>query len=242
MSVPDDDPGSDGTGAPVGPVVATEDVVKEYESGDRTLRALEGVSLSVDPGEFVAIVGPSGSGKSTLLNTLGLLDAPTAGRVALDGTPASDLSTGERTTMRRETIGFVFQSFYLVPTLSAVENVMVPRLLVGDPAATRRRARGLLDRVGLGDRLDHRPNELSGGQKQRVAVARALVNDPDLLLADEPTGNLDHDTGERVLEVFADIAADGVAVVTVTHDEQVTGYADRIVRLVDGHVDDGGDP
>jgi putative ABC transport system ATP-binding protein len=176
------------------------------------------------------------------LNTLGLLDAPTAGRVALDGTPASDLSTGERTTMRRETIGFVFQSFYLVPTLSAVENVMVPRLLVGDPAATRRRARGLLDRVGLGDRLDHRPNELSGGQKQRVAVARALVNDPDLLLADEPTGNLDHDTGERVLEVFADIAADGVAVVTVTHDEQVTGYADRIVRLVDGHVDDGGDP
>jgi putative ABC transport system ATP-binding protein len=217
-------------------VVEASSVVKEYDNGDRTLRALKGVDFAVDAGEFVAIVGPSGSGKSTLLNVLGLLDEPTTGEVRVDGRPAASLSTRARTERRKHTIGFVFQSFYLVPTLTAVENVELPRLLDGDRRTRRRRARDLLDRVGLGDRVDHYPDELSGGQKQRVAVARALVNDPDLLLADEPTGSLDRETGTTVLDHFVDVADDGVAIVTVTHDELVTDYADRTVNLVDGEV------
>jgi putative ABC transport system ATP-binding protein len=224
------------------PVIEARDVVREYESGSQVLRALDGVDVTVHPGEFVAVVGPSGSGKSTLLNVLGLLDEPTEGSVRVDGTLAADLSTRERTTARRETVGFVFQSFHLVPTLSAVENVMLPRLLVGAPGETRERARDLLCRVGLGDRLHHAPDELSGGQKQRVAVARSLVNGPAVLLADEPTGNLDRDTGEDVLAEFARVTDDGVAVVAVTHDEQVTEFADRTVELVDGNVDPDGEP
>jgi putative ABC transport system ATP-binding protein len=225
----------------VEPVIEASDVVREYQSGSKTLRALKGVDLSIDPGEFVAIVGPSGSGKSTLLNVLGLLDTPTTGTVELEGTDVETLSTRERTDARRETVGFVFQSFYLVPTLSAVENVMVPRLLAGSTRQTRDRAADLLDRVGLGDRLEHRPSELSGGQKQRVAVARSLVNEPRLVLADEPTGNLDRDTGTQVLAEFERIADEGVAVVAVTHDEQVTEYTDRVVRLVDGRIDPDAD-
>jgi putative ABC transport system ATP-binding protein len=225
----------------VEPVIEASDVVREYQSGSKTLRALKGVDLSIDPGEFVAIVGPSGSGKSTLLNVLGLLDTPTTGAVELEGTDVETLSTRERTDARRETVGFVFQSFYLVPTLSAVENVMVPRLLAGSTRQTRDRAADLLDRVGLGDRLEHRPSELSGGQKQRVAVARSLVNEPRLVLADEPTGNLDRDTGTQVLAEFERIADEGVAVVAVTHDEQVTEYTDRVVRLVDGRIDPDAD-
>jgi len=218
--------------------VSAERVIKEYESGSRTLRALKGVDVSIDPGEFVAVVGPSGSGKSTLLNVLGLLDVPTSGRVTLeDDVAVGSLSTRERTDLRKRHIGFVFQQFYLLPTLTARENVEVPRLLEGDPDETRDRARRLLDRVGLGDRRHHYPDELSGGQKQRVAVARSLINDPDLLLADEPTGNLDRETGSRVLDVFSEIVDDGVAVVTVTHDEVVTEYADRTIELVDGEID-----
>jgi putative ABC transport system ATP-binding protein len=218
--------------------ISAENVVKEYESGSRTLRALKGVDVTIDPGEFVAVVGPSGSGKSTLLNVLGLLDAPTTGRVALDdGVTAGSLSTSERTDLRKRHIGFVFQQFYLLPTLTARENVEVPRLLEGRPGETRDRARSLLRRVGLGDRLDHYPDELSGGQKQRVAVARSLINDPDILLADEPTGNLDRETGHQVLDVFREIVDDGVSVVTVTHDEVVTEYADRTIALVDGEID-----
>ena len=231
----------DARDADVEPVIEARDVVREYQSGSKTLRALKGVDLSIDPGEFVAIVGPSGSGKSTLLNVLGLLDTPTTGTVELEGTDVETLSTRERTDARRETVGFVFQSFYLVPTLSAVENVMVPRLLAGSTRQTRDRAADLLDRVGLGDRLEHRPSELSGGQKQRVAVARSLVNEPRLVLADEPTGNLDRDTGTQVLAEFERIADEGVAVVAVTHDEQVTEYTDRVVRLVDGRVDPDAD-
>jgi putative ABC transport system ATP-binding protein len=225
----------DGTGVS-SPVIEARDVVREYESGSRVLRALDGVDLTVRPGEFVAIVGPSGSGKSTLLNVLGLLDEPTAGSVRVDGTAAATLSTRERTAARRETVGFVFQSFHLVATLSAVENVMVPRLLVGSPEETRERARELLRRVGLGDRLHHAPDELSGGQKQRVAIARSLVNGPSVLLADEPTGNLDRDTGEDVLAEFERVTGEDVAVVAVTHDEQVTDFADRTVELVDGCI------
>lgn len=219
------------------PVVAAHDVVREYETGGQTLRALEGVDVAVHPGEFVTVVGPSGSGKSTLLNALGLLDVPTAGRVTVQGTDVASLSIRERTRTRRRTVGFVFQSFHLLPTLTARQNVMVPRLPVGDPGGTADRAASLLDRVGLGDRLDHHPDELSGGQKQRVAVARSLINQPDLVLADEPTGNLDRDTGADVLELFEEITDDGVALVTVTHDELVETYADRTVRLVDGRVE-----
>ncbi|MFC4448709.1 ABC transporter ATP-binding protein [Halorussus aquaticus] len=214
----------------------SRNLVKEYESGGEVLRALKGIDLTVRSGEFVAIVGPSGSGKSTLLNQLGLLDTPTEGTVTVEGTAVSDLSVAERTQLRKRTVGFVFQNFYLIPTLSAVENVKVPRLLERDRRTTHRRATELLERVGLGDRLDHLPNQLSGGQKQRVAVARSLVNDPDLLLADEPTGNLDRDTGSQVLGEFGRITDEGVAVVAVTHDEQVTEFADRTIELVDGNL------
>ena len=217
-------------------VISIADAVKEYRSGDRTLRAPKGISLSIDPGEFVAIVGPSGSGQSTLLNLLGLLDDPHQGQVTVDGARSSGLSTRERTALRRDTVGFVFQDFYLLPTLTARENVAVPGML-SDRERTLARADDLLGRVGLGDRLTHYPNELSGGQKQRVAIARSVVNDPDVLLADEPTGNLDQETGGQVLDVFRGFTDDDIAVVTVTHDTQVESVADRTVELVDGLLD-----
>jgi len=219
-------------------VISATDAVKIYESGDKTLRALDGVSVDVNPGEFAAVVGPSGSGKSTLLNLLGLLDEPSEGTVTVDGTALSTLSKRERTDLRRETVGFIFQSFYLVPTLTARQNVAVPGLVRPDRSDLQERADELLTRVGLGDRIDHYPNELSGGQKQRVAIARALINEPDILLADEPTGNLDQDTGAQVLDVFDEITREGVAILTVTHDEQVTDFADRTIRLVDGRLTD----
>jgi putative ABC transport system ATP-binding protein len=186
---------------------------------------------------MVAVVGPSGSGKSTLLNLLGLLDEPTTGRIELRGEPTAGLSPADRTDVRRKSIGFVFQDFHLLPTLDAVENVRLPTAF--RPGDATGRARDLLGRVGLGDRLSHTPDELSGGQKQRVAIARGLVNDPDVLLADEPTGNLDRDTGTQILEEFRRVSEDGVGVVAVTHDDLVTDYVDRTVRLVDGVV--GGD-
>jgi putative ABC transport system ATP-binding protein len=228
--------GSDEESAAASPVIRSRNVIKEYESGGNVLRALKGIDITVRSGEFVAVVGPSGSGKSTLLNQLGLLDTPTEGTVSVRGTAVSDLSIAERTRLRKRTVGFVFQNFYLIPTLSAVENVKVPRLLDGDRSATHDLATDLLERVGLGDRLDHLPNQLSGGQKQRVAVARSLINEPDLVLADEPTGNLDQDTGSQVLGEFGRITDDGVAVVAVTHDEQVTEFADRTIELVDGRI------
>jgi len=228
--------GATGRSDAVQPVVSGRSVTKEYRTGGETVRALRGIDFRVDPGEFVAIVGPSGSGKSTLLNVLGLLDVPTSGTVELDGVDVATLTDIERTRTRKGTIGFVFQSFHLIPTLSAVENVEVPRLLDRTPKRTRETARDLLDRVGLGDRVDHYPDELSGGQKQRVAIARALVNEPRLLLTDEPTGNLDRDTGDRILGEFDDITDEGVAVVTVTHDDYVANSADRVVNLIDGTV------
>ncbi|MFC6786748.1 ABC transporter ATP-binding protein [Halobaculum halobium] len=218
------------------PVIAGRDVVKEYVTGGETVRALGGIDFRVDPGEFVAIVGPSGSGKSTLLNMLGLLDEPTSGLVELEGVDVETFGDAERTRKRKETIGFVFQSFHLIPTLTAVENVEVPRLLDRTPTRTREIATDLLERMGIGDRLEHYPDELSGGQKQRVAIARALVNEPRLLLADEPTGNLDRDTGDQILAEFDAITDEGVAVVTVTHDDYVAQFADRVVNLIDGTV------
>jgi putative ABC transport system ATP-binding protein len=220
-----------------GLIVRGEDVVKEYQTGNQTVRALKGIDFGIRPSDFVAIVGPSGSGKSTLLNLLGLLDVPTAGTVRLRGEDVSAFSDGERTGRRKLTIGFVFQSFHLIPTLTALENVEMPRMLDRTPVETRERARELLRRVGLGDRLDHYPDELSGGQKQRVAIARSLINDPAILLADEPTGNLDRDTGDQILALFDELRAEeDVAVVTVTHDEYVADAADRVVNLVDGEV------
>ena len=219
------------------PVIRGRNVVREYHMGGQTVRALDGVDFAIRPAEFVAVVGPSGSGKSTLLNLLGLLDMPTHGRVELDDADVSTFSQRERTRTRKRVVGFIFQSYYLIPTLTALENVEVPRLLDRTPVETRDRATELLERVGLGNRLKHRPDELSGGQKQRVATARALINDPNLLLADEPTGNLDRDTGDDILALFDDLRTErDVAVVTVTHDEYVADAADRVVHLIDGEV------
>ncbi len=217
------------------PALALDAVTKRYESGAETVVALDDVDLRVERGEFVTIMGPSGSGKSTMLNVLGLLDEPTTGTVKIDGQLTGNLADDRRTTMRKELLGFVFQDFYLLPTLSAVENVTLPTIF-GDGAPRRERAIDLLERVGLGDRLDHTPTELSGGQQQRVAIARALINEPRILLADEPTGNLDVDTSRQVLDELSAITEDGVSVIAVTHDELVTDYTDRTVELFDGRV------
>ncbi len=218
--------------------LALVDVTKRYESGGGgAVTALSHVDFAVASGEVVAVVGPSGSGKSTMLNLLGLLDEPTEGSVELRGETTAGLSEAERTDARRESLGFVFQDFHLLPTLSAVENVRLPTAFLPEDATER--ARELLELVGLGDRLDHTPDELSGGQKQRVAIARALINEPDVLLADEPTGNLDRDTGTDILEEIRRITDEaGVGVVAVTHDDLVTDYADRTVELVDGVLRD----
>jgi putative ABC transport system ATP-binding protein len=217
-------------------VIELEDVRKEYESGSETVEALKGVDFYADRGEMVTIVGPSGSGKSTMLNMIGLLDTPTSGTVRLDGREVTDFTEDELTEERRTGIGFVFQDFHLLPMFTAVENVELPSRW--DTSVDRRdRAIDLLERVGLGDRLDHRPNQLSGGQRQRVAIARALINEPEIVLADEPTGNLDRDTGRTILEELTRLKEDeNVAIVPVTHDEQLREYADRTVRLVDGVI------
>jgi len=215
------------------PAIELRGVVKRYETGGHVVEALAGVDLAVESGEFLSIIGPSGSGKSTMLNLLGLLDGPTEGEVWIDGTEATRFSDAEATRARREHIGFVFQDFYLIPTLSALENVTVPTVFTpGGPK--RERGRRLLEPVGLGDRLDHAPNELSGGQKQRVAIARSLINRPQIVLADEPTGNLDRAIGTSILDELRAITDRGVTVIAVTHDELVTEYADRVFELLDG--------
>ncbi|MFQ3318489.1 MAG: putative ABC transport system ATP-binding protein [Natronomonas sp.] len=228
-------------GAPVrsdtAPPLQLTDVIRDYDGGGETVRALDHVDLTVEAGEFVAVIGPSGSGKSTMLNTLGLLDTPTSGEVLLDGRDVTAIDDEARTRLRKEYIGFVFQDFFLIPTLTATENVTLPTVYDRDRDATAR-AHDLLERVGMGDRLTHRPPELSGGQKQRVAIARALINDPEVLLADEPTGNLDTDTGRQVLGEFERVCEDGVAVIAVTHDELVTEYATRTVELIDGRLEE----
>ncbi|WP_424017560.1 ABC transporter ATP-binding protein [Halorientalis pallida] len=208
--------------------------VKRYEGASGTVTALDGVDFRVGSNEFVCLFGPSGSGKSTMLNVLGLLDSLTDGTLRLDGEDVTTLSIEERTEVRREYLGFVFQDYHLVPTLTAVENVELPTVF--DGRAERERARELLDRVGLGDRLDHKPPELSGGQCQRVAIARSLINRPSVLLADEPTGNLDRETGKVILDEFQRISDAGVSVVVVTHDPLVSDYADRRLDLVDGEL------
>ena len=215
-------------------VIELADVVKRYRTGAEEITALDGIDFRADRGELVTIIGPSGSGKSTLLNMIGLLDTPTAGGVRLDGREVTEFSEDELTEERRSGIGFVFQEFHLLPMLTATENVELPSMW--DTGVDRReRAVDLLERVGLGDRLDHRPSELSGGQSQRVAIARSLINEPEILLADEPTGNLDQDTGATILDELTRLKdAEEIAIVAVTHDEQLVEYADRVVRLVDG--------
>ena len=219
--------------------VRAEGLVRTYASGTGEVRALDGVDLTVDAGEFVAIMGPSGSGKSTLLSLLGALDTPTAGEVWVDGHAVSSLSEAERTQVRRARIGFVFQQFNLVPYLTAVENVALPLVVGRTPRSERdERARRALDAVGLTDRADQMPTRLSGGEQQRVAIARALVHEPAVVLADEPTGNLDSATGLAVMATITELRArNGHAVVLVTHDERIASLADRIVRLRDGRVD-----
>ena len=217
-------------------VIELDGVVKRYRSGQNVVEALKGVDFHARHGEMVTIIGPSGSGKSTMLNLIGLLDTPTEGSVSLDGTDVTDFTGDELTEERRSKLGFVFQAFHLLPMLTAVENVELPSRW--DTSVDRRdRAIELLERVGLGDRLDHTPEELSGGQKQRVAIARSLINEPDVVLADEPTGNLDQDTSRTILEELTRLKEEeDVAIVAVTHDEQLLEYTDRVVELVDGRI------
>jgi len=217
-------------------ILELEGVVKRYRSGAETVEALKGVNFHADRGEMVTVIGPSGSGKSTMLNMTGLLDTPTEGTVRLDGQDVSRLSEDELTEKRRSGIGFVFQDFHLLPMLTAVENVELPSLW--DTSVDRHdRAIDLLERVGLGDRLDHRPSELSGGQQQRVAIARALINEPKIVLADEPTGNLDQETARTILAELTRLKEEeNIAIVVVTHDDLLIEYADRTVELVDGVI------
>jgi putative ABC transport system ATP-binding protein len=217
-------------------VIELENVTKRYESGAEIIDALKAVDFHADRGEMVVVTGPSGSGKSTMLNMIGLLDTPTRGDVYLNGQNVTDFGEDQRTEERRRELGFVFQEFHLLPMLTAVENVELPSMW--DTSVDRHdRAVDLLERVGLGDRLTHTPDQLSGGQKQRVAIARSLINEPDILLADEPTGNLDQDTGGTILDEMTRLKEEeNVAIVAITHDEQMVGYADRVVRIVDGVI------
>ena len=220
------------------PVIVVEDVRRTYQvTDDLAVHALDGVSLTIAAGEFVAIMGSSGSGKSTLMNMLGCLDQPTSGRYLLDGVDVRDMDEDEQSDLRNRKIGFVFQAFNLVPRTSALANVELPLSYAGVPRAQRRRrAVDALTAVGMGARLDHLPSELSGGQQQRVAVARAIVTNPSLILADEPTGNLDSRSTDDVLRIFEELNAEGRTVVLITHEDDVASRAHRVVRLADGRV------
>jgi putative ABC transport system ATP-binding protein len=220
-------------------LIELHEIRKSYELGEQTVEALRGVTLSIDQGEYVALVGASGSGKSTLMNTLGCLDRPTSGSYLLDGTEVADMSRYQRARTRNQHIGFVFQNFNLLNRTTALENVELPLLYAKSISSRERRRRALekLDLVGLSDRLDHHPSQLSGGQQQRVAIARALINQPSLLLADEPTGNLDSRTSRDVISLFRKLNEDsGITVILVTHDQDVARNARRIVVLRDGLV------
>ena len=219
-------------------IIRLEDVWKTYEMGDVKVNALQGVSMMIKDGEFVAIMGPSGSGKSTMMNMVGALDIPTKGRIYLDRKNIAHLHESDLAQIRGRRIGFIFQQFNLIPTLSALENVMLPMAFQGKPLEERKkRAAKLLGMVGLGDRLDHKPTELSGGQQQRVAIARALSNDPEVVLADEPTGNLDSVTGEKFMSFLCELnRKEGKTIIMVTHDEDTAKYADRTEYLKDGKI------
>jgi putative ABC transport system ATP-binding protein len=221
--------------APGEPIIRLEEVSRVYDLGKIQVPALQNVNLDVGNGEFLAIVGPSGSGKSTMMNILGCLDRPTSGLYVLDGQPVDELSDDGLAFVRSRSIGFVFQSYNLLPRTSALDNVATPLMYQGVGRKERlRRAQAALERLGLGDRLTHEPSELSGGQQQRVGIARALVTEPALILADEPTGNLDSHSGTEVLDLFRDLHAIGRTIVLITHDTEVAAAADRAVHLRDG--------
>jgi putative ABC transport system ATP-binding protein len=222
------------------PVTELQGVTKYYYKPDGSIavRALDGVDLHIHRGEYVALMGPSGSGKSTLMNVLGCLDRPTSGDYYLDGINVATMPDAELSHVRGQKIGFVFQAFNLIPQLTIEENVEVPLMYQGQGKQSRRaKARELLERVGLGDRMSHRPSELSGGQQQRAAIARSLVNDPVILFADEPTGNLDSKTGTDILDLFEELHGGGMTIVIVTHDESISERCERIIRLRDGLVE-----
>jgi putative ABC transport system ATP-binding protein len=220
------------------PVLELRDVSKVYQMGEEKVHALSDFNLAVDDNDYMSIVGPSGSGKSTLLHMLGLLDTPTGGEIFIDGTPVSRLSDNERATMRGKKIGFVFQVFNLVPSLTAAENVALPMMIQGASRQEREeKAAKVLESLGMGDRLHHLPSELSGGQRQRVAMSRALINDPELILADEPTGNLDSKTGEEVVKLFDKLHKEGRTLIIVTHDPDIARHAKEQVNIRDGMVE-----
>lgn len=219
-------------------IIHVESIVKSYKVGTQIVRALRSVSIDIYKGEYVAIMGASGSGKSTLMNIIGCLDTPTSGKYVLNGKDVSSMSDDQLAEIRNSEIGFIFQVFNLLPRNTALENVMLPLVYSGTKKSERKkRAEQTLVDVGLDDRMAHRPNELSGGQRQRVAIARALVNNPSLLLADEPTGNLDSKISEEIMKLFADIHRRGNTLVMVTHEEDIAMHAHRIIRLKDGEVE-----
>ena len=219
-------------------MIVLKNVGKQYDMGAIKVRALDGISLEIEAGEQVAVLGPSGSGKSTLMNLLGCLDNPSVGTYFLDGEQVSGMNRKQLAAVRNRKIGFVFQNFNLLGYATAQENVELPLIYAKTPTAERRRrAIELLELVGLGDRIKHRPAELSGGQRQRVAMARALANDPDIILADEPTGNLDSKSGEEIVALFEDLHKRGKTLIVVTHDKKVAGHCERVINLLDGRID-----
>jgi len=220
-------------------LIETHDLWKTYQMGSEEIHALSGVTMALDRGEYVAIMGPSGSGKSTLMNLIGCLDTPTRGSYLLNGKQVSQMNDDELARIRNEEIGFVFQTFNLLPRATALHNVELPLVYAGIPGKERLQlARQALDRVELSDRMTHRPNQLSGGQRQRVAIARALVNNPSILLADEPTGNLDSKTGAEIMALFSRLHGAGNTIVLVTHEADIAAHAHRVVHLRDGKIED----
>jgi putative ABC transport system ATP-binding protein len=219
-------------------MIRVEGLTRRYHMGDSEVAALDGVDLQIAAGEFVALMGPSGSGKSTFLNLLGCLDTPSSGQYWLGGETVAGLDDERLAEVRNRAIGFIFQSFHLLPRLSALDNVLLPlRFARDDDSAAPARARALLERLGLGNRLAHNPLELSGGQRQRVAIARSLINRPKILLADEPTGNLDSRTTEEILALLGELHSDGQTIVLVTHEDEVARHAQRVVRMRDGRIE-----
>jgi putative ABC transport system ATP-binding protein len=220
------------------PALVIQDVVKTYVMGDSEVHALRGVSLTIDRNDYVAIMGPSGSGKSTLMNVIGCLDTPSSGTYLLEGQSVGNMSDDELAEIRNRQIGFVFQTFNLLPRANVLHNVELPLVYAGVPREERRRrAEAAIARVGLSDRAHHKPNELSGGQRQRVAVARALVGNPSIILADEPTGNLDSRTGAEIMGMFDELHASGQTIILITHEDDIAAHAHRIIRLRDGMIE-----
>tara|TARA_Y100000991_G_scaffold97358_1_gene73444 strand:- start:181 stop:858 length:678 start_codon:yes stop_codon:yes gene_type:complete len=218
-------------------MIETKNLTKEYQVGSQKVKALDGIDLNVDKGEFISIMGPSGSGKTTLMNIIGCLDSPSNGSYTLNNKSVSDLSENQLAKIRNKEIGFVFQSFHLLARNSALENVMLPLKYAGSDKKTALiKSKESLDRVGLSDRYDHSPSELSGGQQQRVAIARALVNQPSILFADEPTGNLDSKTGDDVMNIFKELNSNGQTIILITHEDSIAKQSNRIITIMDGLI------